>query len=815
MSELLKRIIVAQIDNVLIEDLGEKGVFLRKKGDSRDLLSQYVVGKNKFKFTLQDICSSRSLDNLIKRGHLKLYDENGNELGNDAGGDAEKSTNLATLKDVYDNIGGNNSSSINDLNDVTVNSPEDGDILIYGQSYDYGIESQWSNINGLDYFTALNFGKSPIRIEVSDSDYVISSDQNLHIVYTSLTREREVTLPPANKVNQTVRVYDESGSCSPENHIDITSSGSDVIECCNNYIIQNKYGVVLFVNNGNGTWNILSSEKYYSAGITDMPLLTDNGDGTVSLERGMCNLYTDEYGFGSIYPFHILPKTLSLTNMSNNYIVVNYNNDSPEYQVITDVSLINETTMIPVYTIYRYNLNLNILNWDTLGIALINKIHQSIVKTQRYRLESGLSLSESGTRNVVVTSGIVWTGAVKHTLTSFNSSTDNLYFVYHSGGVWQDPTLINEYNNTQYDNGTNLQTLSGGRYAVNYIYRSVVDEESECFLVLGNGNYRLLDAQGSLPPTDLPSSITSHCVLVGRIIVEKSQNVAYQIDSIFSAAFALSTSVDHNDLVGLQGGAVDEYYHLTNSEHLGLTTNLQDTIEGLGLDHTTLANIGAHTHDEIDQHIDSVSNPHSTSDANLIVTDVTTNNVGTLKHGFTPKLSGVAGQYLDGNGNWTTPSGIANAYISQSFDLETSINVIHNFGAYPLVQVLVSSSLFIPFSITHNTVNNFTVTFTSPISGIIIATLGSPQLNNFIVTANDYNATNSDYIIEVTGIGKTITLPTALGIEAKIFIIKNKSTGSIFVNTTSSQLIDTQLALELIPLESVSLYSNGTQYNII
>ena len=45
------------------------------------------------------------------------------------------------------------------------------------------------------------------------------------------------------------------------------------------------------------------------------------------------------------------------------------------------------------------------------------------------------------------------------------------------------------------------------------------------------------------------------------------------------------------------------------------------------------------------------------SDATITLSDVTTNNSTTTRHGFLPKLSGSATQFLDGTGNWTTPAG--------------------------------------------------------------------------------------------------------------------------------------------------------------
>jgi len=115
-----------------------------------------------------------------------------------------------------------------------------------------------------------------------------------------------------------------------------------------------------------------------------------------------------------------------MTDQSSNYIVADYNSGNPYIHVITDVTLINETTIVPIYSIYRSGNYLHTQNWDALGLALSNKIHQSIVKTQRYRRESGLILSEYTSHYLNLSTGRVWTGAVPITLDAIASSTDNL-----------------------------------------------------------------------------------------------------------------------------------------------------------------------------------------------------------------------------------------------------------------------------------------------------------------------------------------------------------------------------------------------------
>ncbi len=85
------------------------------------------------------------------------------------------------------------------------------------------------------------------------------------------------------------------------------------------------------------------------------------------------------------------------------------------------------------------------------------------------------------------------------------------------------------------------------------------------------------------------------------------------------------------------------------------------------------------------------------------------------------KLSGNAVEYLDGSGNWTSPC----LLLTQNFTNQSSVNVTHNFGKNPLVQIIVDNAVFIPLSIVHNTVNDFTVSFSSEKTGKVLAIFGT------------------------------------------------------------------------------------------
>lgn len=89
------------------------------------------------------------------------------------------------------------------------------------------------------------------------------------------------------------------------------------------------------------------------------------------------------------------------------------------------------------------------------------------------------------------------------------------------------------------------------------------------------------------------------------------------------------------------------------------------------------------------------------------------------------------------------------------------------------------------------------------------------ETQSYIATAIDYTATNTDKIIEATGIGITITLPTALVSETGFtYKIDNSSGGNIFVVGQGGELIQ-GLASQTVPNNNcMNIFSNGTSWRI-
>lgn len=376
----------------------------------------------------------------------------------------------------------------------------------------------------------------------------------------------------------------------------------------------------------NDDWTHFNNEFY--AGANTTPTYTDHGDGSITVNSLTAQLYDNATFLGKSHTYTLPALTTALTDGVMNYIVGDYNSGTPIMRVTTNVDEITESSIVPIISVFRDGLYpLEVQNWDSLGRGLANKLHQSIVKTQRYRRASGLSLSESGTRNVTCSSGIVWVGGVKYSLTQIDSASDPIIYFARTGGAWVAST-VTQYNNTQYSDGTNTQTLSNNnKYAVNWLYRGVEDLK-HLYMVLGTGDYTLEQAQASQPPADLPAKISSHGMLVGRVIVQKSLNTATQINSAFDLTFTQSAASIHNNLTGVQGGTTDEYYHMTATQHAALD-KYAATLSWSGVGPYTMV-IAAATHLHGVDPVVTVRELNGASYSNVIVDDVTVDALGNI-----------------------------------------------------------------------------------------------------------------------------------------------------------------------------------------
>ena len=112
------------------------------------------------------------------------------------------------------------------------------------------------------------------------------------------------------------------------------------------------------------------------------------------------------------------------------------------------------------------------------------------------------------------------------------------------------------------------------------------------------------------------------------------------------------------------------------------------------------------------------------TEADLSLSDITTNNVSTSKHGFAPKAPNDATKYLDGTGAYSVPGGgtVALSKYSTSWTLQTSVTVTHSLGTTAvLVQVYDSGGvLVVPESVTATSATVVTLTFGAAFTGSVV-----------------------------------------------------------------------------------------------
>ena len=78
-----------------------------------------------------------------------------------------------------------------------------------------------------------------------------------------------------------------------------------------------------------------------------------------------------------------------------------------------------------------------------------------------------------------------------------------------------------------------------------------------------------------------------------------------------------------------------------------------------------------------------------------------------------------------------------------------------------------------------------------------------------------YTASTHDTTIDCTSGTFTVTLPTAVGRQKKVYIIKNTGAGTITVGTTSSQTIDGSTTKSLSTNAWIMVQSTGANWIII
>lgn len=380
--------------------------------------------------------------------------------------------------------------------------------------------------------------------------------------------------------------------------LDVTGAGSGIIisdaERTNLGNAVTHYGTVIgnphAVKSTEIDVDILGSPTYsklqnyiditQSSGRVSGGVLSDGGSGTINISAGEGFIKTTDSDIGNTLFFGwALKNALALTDLKTNYIYVDYNSGTPQILATIDYSVIEMNRQFPIGMVYR---NGNYVWCFTNGMNVVNylrKTHERLLARNIFERMSGGEISEYGTRNIQSTAGVFYRGDSRVVTESKLSTIDYFTYVYYNGINWQWVNDVTQIDNLQYNDTStgSLVTLSNNKYGVHWI---CIDFLSNLYVIYGQGDYTLTEAQNVSVPSTMPVIATEFGIIAAKIIIEKSATSFTEIISAYLTYISSASPSVHNDLAGLQGGVAGEYQHFTTTEHTELTEWLDNIVLG-------------------------------------------------------------------------------------------------------------------------------------------------------------------------------------------------------------------------------------------
>ena len=141
--------------------------------------------------------------------------------------------------------------------------------------------------------------------------------------------------------------------------------------------------------------------------------------------------------------------------------------------------------------------------------------------------------------------------------------------------------------------------------------------------------------------------------------------------------------------------------------------------------------------------------------------------------------------YISGGGGGTstgTSGSAVGGYYTAAFNNATGALLSHNFGAYPVIQVMdTNGNVFVPYSIVNTNSNSSLITFSTTMSGNAFASVGAPGSGAgfYVLSQTDGTMTNSKVL---KGSGAFLVLTDATNIYVSYNDFNDVSTGFV-INT--------------------------------
>jgi len=229
-----------------------------------------------------------------------------------------------------------------------------------------------------------------------------------------------------------------------------------------------------------------------------------------------------------------------------------------------------------VALVSRHDNEIDIINRGQHNINHPYKNTSRLVDLGMQHVPGGSVVAKNaGALSFNITAGAFYLGVAKFAHNSFNSAiSDTFTYWYESAeNIWVKQEAHTLLSNSEYCDGNGLVPLNNGRWSVSWIYATTSDLGLHVHVLYGNHNDTdQLDAEQAPRPARVPqvlSGITA--VLLGRAVIQESATEPFVISSIYAVEIDSAAATSHNFLGGLQGGAANEFFHLSSAELSKLT----------------------------------------------------------------------------------------------------------------------------------------------------------------------------------------------------------------------------------------------------
>lgn len=310
----------------------------------------------------------------------------------------------------------------------------------------------------------------------------------------------------------------------------------------------------------------------FSSGWVNGFDITDNGDGSVDIASGTAMIRSANDEQAPIYSVDVPAKaSIVLTNNQSNYIYIDYNTGNPEIfsTTVSEDIVNNENNKFELWEIFREGTDLHITDHKQRIKNIASLTQQYIYELYTIRYGNGLKIANVGTRNISMDAGDVWVKFNKTLINSLNTSIADTFTAYYNvAGSYTKVIGLTQWDNLNYDNGTDLVLMGVGKYSYKDFY---IETDGRLVMLYGENQYNsAIDATNANERAVKPSVLTDHSLYIGRIIFEQNNSTPVDvIDKTEVATTGGGSSISvHNDLSGKQGGTDDEYYHSTASEYV-------------------------------------------------------------------------------------------------------------------------------------------------------------------------------------------------------------------------------------------------------